>query len=206
MLRSINGLIQNSGRQRNEVRRHVRKSSSQQELRSAVVLCSCMAVFMFVHSTVDMLLLGLSWDTNCNTLTHTCMHVQMHKANKQTDWDRRNHIYLTVWLRNYPHSKPDTELFSVCCGNSVPVSAYCEQNCWQTNEKQTRHQELDFQISYKYIRNLSLFLWYFGSVCSLFSCHRAHLECLVELVNLDLLGQRLAYPTIYTCADAVNLW
>lgn len=73
----------------------------------------------------------IHWHTSMLAYMHAHTHAQ---TNKQTDWEGGNSIHPTVWLRHYPHSKPDTQYFSLCCDNSVPVSAFCEQNCWQTTK------------------------------------------------------------------------
>ena len=132
-----------------------------------------------------------------------CALTHMH-VHGQTNWLREGEME-TVWLRLYPQSNPDIQYFFLCCDSSVLDSAFCEWNCWQTQQNKTLHQELPSQKSNEYFK-LALVLWYFWSSFSLCSCDRAHLECLVELVSLDSLERRSAFPlsdcTTCVCADS----
>lgn len=98
----------------------------------------------------------IHWHTCVRTTKHAHTRAQKN-TNKQTDWKRGNSIHPTVCLRHYPHSKPDTQYFSLCCDNSVPVSVFCEQNSWQTNKNKILHQELHFSKNLMNISNLPLF-------------------------------------------------
>lgn len=140
------------------------------------------------------------WHASARSNTHCT------RTDKQTDWGKRK---WKLCDSDSIHTATLTFNISPCV---VIVLFQIQRSVSRTadkhnNKKSKKHCARNFSLkkSNEYFK-LALVLWYFWSSFSLCSCDRAHLECLVELVSLDSLERRSAFPlsdcTTCVCADS----